>query len=142
MARDLLTARKVESISAPAILKDGGGLRLIATAQGVKRWELWISINGKRRQLGLGKYPEVSLRDARDEADKIRRAARDGIDLRRQRLQQQPRTTTFRQAFEIYFDLKRKQLSNAKHLKQWPSTMERYVFPVFGNAPVAGTHNI
>jgi integrase len=44
---------------------------------------------------------------------------------------------TFRQAFEKYFDHKRKQLSNAKHLKQWPSTMERHVFPVFGDVAVA-----
>jgi hypothetical protein len=32
----------------------------------------------------------------------------------------------FRQAFEAYFELKRQGLSNAKHLAQWPATMETY----------------
>ena len=107
------------------------------TANGTKRWELWISIKGKKRELGLGVFPEVSLKDARDEADKIRRAARDGLDLRMQRLDEETRALTFRQAFEAYFGVKRKQLSNAKHLKQWPSTMETYVFPRSADMPVA-----
>ncbi len=54
-------------------------MRLIVTARGTKRWELWISINGKPRQLGFGAYPDVSLRYARDEADKIRSAAHRGL---------------------------------------------------------------
>lgn len=89
MARYLLTARKIDSESTPGVLKDGDGLRLIVTARGTKRWELWISINGKPRQLGFGAYPDVSLRDARDEADKIRSAAHRGIDPKRHRLQEQ-----------------------------------------------------
>ena len=40
---------------------------------------------------------------------------------------------TFREAFEKYFEKKREQISNAKHLKQWQSTMDAYVFPVIGN---------
>ena len=103
MSKELLTAHKVRAISKPGVYKDGGGLRLIVTAHGKKRWELWISINGKKRQLGLGVFPEVSLTEARDRADEIRRAARNGIDLRLQRLNEQARTVTFRQAFETYF---------------------------------------
>ena len=44
---------------------------------------------------------------------------------------------SFRQAFATYFAVKRKQLPNAKHLQQWPSTMETYVFPVLGDVPIA-----
>ena len=39
--------------------------------------------------------------------------------------------------FEISFAQRQKQLSNAKHLKQWSSTMEAYVFPRIGDVPVA-----
>ena len=85
----------------------------------------------------LASNPEVTLKEARNEADKIRRAARDGIDLRQARLKERAQASTFREAFEIYFEIKGKQLSNAKHLKQWPSAMERYVFPVFGDVPIA-----
>ena len=47
------------------------------------------------------------------------------------------RSVTFKQAFDAYFEIKRKSLSNAKHLAQWPSTMETYVYPRLANRPVA-----
>ena len=141
MAKELLTAHKVRSICKPGVFNDGAGLRLIVKetkCRGLtKRWEIWIPINGKRRELGLGVYPEVSLNDARDEADKIRRAARRGIDLREQRLKERAQACTFREAFDAYFEIKRQQLFNAKHLKQWPRTMEMYVYPYFGDVPVS-----
>ena len=40
------------------------------------------------------------------------------------------------QAFDVFFELKRQGLSNAKHLNQWPATMESYVFPKIGGRPV------
>ena len=52
MAKELLTARKVKAITEAGLYKDGGGLRLVMTARGTRRWELWISINGKKRELG------------------------------------------------------------------------------------------
>jgi integrase len=77
------------------------------------------------------------LKDARDKAERIKQAARDGIDLRSQQVLQRARELKFRQAFEDYFRVKRQQLSNAKHLAQWPSTMDAYVFPFFGDVPVS-----
>ena len=136
MSKELLTAHRLRSASAPGAYKDGGGLRFIITARGTRRWELWLSFNGKRRELGLGVYPQVSLKEAREKAGEIRRAARSGIDPRMQRLVKAS-AITFRQAFDIYFGLKRQQLSNAKHLKQWLSTIESYVYPIFGDVPVA-----
>ena len=63
MAKELLTAHSVRAITKAGVYKDGGGLRLIVTARGTKRWELWISINGRRREQGLGVYPTVSLKE-------------------------------------------------------------------------------
>ncbi len=71
IAKELLTVHKVRSIKTPGAYNDGRGLRLIVTAKGTKRWELWISINRRKRELGLGVFPDVSLQDARDEADRI-----------------------------------------------------------------------
>ena len=62
MAKELLTAHKIRAITNAGIYKDGGGLRLIVTARGTKRWELWISINGKKREFGLGVFPESACR--------------------------------------------------------------------------------
>jgi len=43
----------------------------------------------------------------------------------------------FRDAFEAFFEVRRQQLSNAKHVQQWENTMRDYVFPVIGARPVA-----
>ena len=136
MAKEFLTAHKVQSIRKPGTYLDGGGLRLVVKESGTKRWELWIKIRGRRRQLGLGVYPEVRLQDARDKADEIRRSARDGVDLQAKREAQRAGAVTFREVFETYFARKRQQLGNKKHLKQWPSTMETYVFPLIGHIPI------
>ena len=98
MAKKLLTAHSVRAITIAGVYKDVGGLRLIVTARGMKRWELWISINGRKREQSLGVYPSVSLKNARDEADEIRRAARNGVDLRQQRLYEQARGVSFKEA--------------------------------------------
>jgi integrase len=67
----------------------------------------------------------------------MRRAAKMGRDPAADRQVQVARKVTFRHAFESFFQTKCKGLSNAKHLAQWPSTMEAYVFPVIGNRPVS-----
>lgn len=134
MPTEFLTAHKVRSIREPGFYRDGRGLRLIVTGSGTKRWELWIKVEGRRREFGLGVYPDVTLQDARNKADEIRHAARDGVDVPTKRAAQ--KVVTFRDAFGTCFARRRQQLNNAKHLKQWPRTMETYVFPVIGNVPV------
>jgi integrase len=136
-----LRALTVDKARTPGIYADGGGLNLIITNAGVKRWELRITVGRRRRQLGLGPYPNVSLENARGKAAQIRTAAREGHvgpEIKR------PKTTvpirgfvTFREAFEGYFEMKEQLLTNDKHKAQWRSTMESYVFPTIGRRPVA-----
>ena len=97
---------------------DGGGLRLEVEAGGRRHWALRYTIAGKRRSKGLGSFPLVSLEDAREEADDIRRAARKGQDIAT------TRSVTFRHAFDTVFELRRRKLSNAKHVWQWQASME------------------
>src|SRR5262249_12520178 len=120
----------------PGVHEDGGGLRLVVEPSGARRWVLRLTINGKRHNRALGPYPLVPLDAARDLATDMRRAARDGRDLAEDRRQQAAKATTFKQAFAAYFEVKRQSLSNAKHRKQWPATMETYVFPAIGKKPV------
>ena len=100
------------------------------------------AIGGRRRQLGLGVYPSVSLEDARSKATQIRIGASEGRDVMlEQRRSEQivaaaPRSVTFRDAFDGYFEMKEQQLSNDKHKAQWRSTMQAYVFPTIGKRPV------
>jgi integrase len=138
-----LTALAVDRQRKPGLYADGAGLTLVVTDKGVKRWELRAMAQGRRRQLGLGVYPKVSLEAARRKAAGLRNALRDGDAVPAAR---QPRPAaspdaagpvTFRAAFESYFELKAPQLSNPKHAAQWRSTLETYVFPTIGATPVA-----
>jgi integrase len=130
-----LRAKEIAALK-PGTHEDGGGLRLVVEQSGARRWVLRVTIAGKRRNRGLGPCPLVSLEKARDAALDIRRAAREGRDLTDEQRRERARTVTFREAFDTFFDLSRQGLSNAKHLKQWPATMQTYVFPSIGDRPV------
>ena len=75
-----LTALGINSLSAPGLYSDGGGLNLRIAPGGSKRWVLRLQIDGKRRDLGLGGYPAVSLANARRKAESMREIAADGRD--------------------------------------------------------------
>jgi integrase len=140
--RNRLTALAVEKQSRPGTYADGGGLSLIVTDTVAKKWELRIAVGGRRRQLGLGVYPCVSLEEVRNKATQIRIGASEGRDLMLEQRQSQrsaatpQRLITFQAAFDCYFEMKEQQLSNDKHKAQWRSTMQAYVFPAIGKRRV------
>ena len=59
---------------------DLNGLFLLVESGGSRRWVQRIVIQGKRRDLGLGSYPLVSLAEAREAAADNRKVARAGGD--------------------------------------------------------------
>lgn len=61
-------------------LTDGGGLYLLVKANGSKLWRWRFRLHGREKQMGLGAYPEVKLREARDARDAARLQVRQGID--------------------------------------------------------------
>ena len=60
-----LTAKQVENLTDPGTYEDGGGLRLVIKDSGRKFWVLRFQLNGKRREMGLGGYPQFDLKKAR-----------------------------------------------------------------------------
>lgn len=141
-----LKAAQVKNLTKPGRHNVGGatGLYLSITEAGARSWILCAKVRGNRRYMGLGPYPEVSLAAAREEAHRLRHKIRQGIDpveerrAERQALaQKQSRATTFDESFTRYYQEKvQGELSNAKHIKQWRSTMDRYANPILGNKPV------
>ena len=79
MARHHLTNRSVKAATAPGKYLDGAGLYLIVDRHG-KRWTLFYRWRGKRREMGLGPYPAVSLANAREKAEEARSAVAGGVD--------------------------------------------------------------
>ena len=64
----------------PRKIFDGGGLFLLLTTKGGKWWRLKYRFRRKENQLSLGRYPDVSIAEARELRDKCRRFLADGID--------------------------------------------------------------
>ena len=80
--------------------KRGHGLSLLVSDRGSKRWEQRITVSGRRRALGLGSYPDVSLREARHRALRNRLLVDDGVDPLAQKRVERRRVPTFAEAAE------------------------------------------
>ena len=79
MARHLLTNLSAKAATAHGRYLDGAGLYLIVDRHG-KRWTLFYKWRGKRREMGLGPYPSVSLAKAREKAEEARQSVSEGVD--------------------------------------------------------------
>ena len=139
-----LTALQVAKLSKPGLYGDGGGLTLQITPAGVKSWLHRYMIGGKSFAMGLGPTHTVDLAEARRKALEGRRLLLDGVNPLLARNQQQvaaklaeTNMMTFDQCAEAYIQAKKPSWKNAKHAKQWSSTLKTYASPVFGAAPVA-----
>ena len=75
-----LNPKQVENLTEPGAYGDGDGLRLIVKPTGRKSWVLRFQLAGQRRDMGLGSFPEVSLKNARLEASAMRRQLIGGVD--------------------------------------------------------------
>ena len=59
---------------------DGRDLMLVKRHKEAGKWMLRISVGGKRREMGLGRWPDVSLAEARERASDARKQLREGVD--------------------------------------------------------------
>ncbi|UWQ54992.1 tyrosine-type recombinase/integrase [Leisingera caerulea] len=116
------------------------GLLLQVQQSGARSWLLRYSINGRRREMGLGPYPEVSLAQARAKAAELRsqiRAGRDPIDERQQARKaaaDAARTgKTFSEVLAEYAAEKFSELGSEKYRSQWRATVRNYAEPVLGD---------
>ena len=78
-----LNVKQVEKIireATPGATADGDGLYLKITPAGSASWQFRYQIAGRRRMMGLGSCTQVSLAQARIEADKNRALVKAGID--------------------------------------------------------------
>ena len=75
-----LTAVAVKAATKPGRYQDGQSLQLFVKNSGAQFWVLRIQAGGKRRDVGLGSAATVSLKDARDKADELRKLYKRGAD--------------------------------------------------------------
>lgn len=116
----------------------------LCVAGAARSWILRYSFDGRRRDLGLGGYTDLTLAEAREKALAQRKLILEGIDPIEARREQRDarmaalaRRMTFRQCVTGYIDAHGDGWKNAKHRAQWQSTLETYAGPVIGDLDVA-----
>ncbi len=135
-----LTAVKVKTLSKPGRYGDGNGLYLNVAKGGSKSWVQRITIDGVRRDMGLGGYPVVSLAKAREQATRNRSAVANGINPIVEK--RRATTPTFREAALKVHALNLPTWRNDKHAAQWISTLRTYAFPVIGDMKIDSIRKI
>lgn len=126
-----LSAIKVKALSDPGRYSDGDGLHLYIGKTGSKSWVQRITIDGRRRDVGVGGYPAVSLAQARNRAADNRAAIADGKDPVSDK--RKPEIPTFKEAAYIVHSTSRPRWRNEKHAVSWIQTLERHALPKIGN---------
>jgi integrase len=132
----LLTATAIKAAKKTGRYQDGGGLFLNVTKSGAQSWIVRIQKDGRRRDIGLGGMAKVSLKLARERAALVRSQVECGIDPVAER-KKAGGIPTFREAAALVHAEQKASWRNAKHGKQWLSTLEAYCFPHFGDVSVA-----
>lgn len=128
-----LTAVKVRALTAPGRYADGGGLYLTVDPAGAKRWILRTIIHGRgRTDMGLGSVELVSLAEAREEALRLRKIARQGGDPIVERRKARAGVPTFEMAARAVHGEHAGSWKNEKHAAQWISTLQAHAFPKIG----------
>lgn len=111
------------------------GLHLLVKKNGTKFWVQRITIHSKRRDLGLGSPPTVSLAEAREQALENKRIVRAGGDpLRAKR--EASRIVSFEEATRRAHAELAPTWKSPKEAPAFLNSMEKWVFPSFGQMPV------
>ncbi len=119
---------KIKSLLKPGRYSDGDGLYLNIAKGGSKSWILRAVIEGKRRDIGLGGYPKVSLAEARRRAIEKRRDPHGPS--------KDAKLPTFREAGHETVQANSPRWRHTKTAKNWQGCLSTYVYPVFGNTRI------
>ena len=122
---------------------DGDGLHLHVRVSGDPNWVLRYRLHGRQRDLVMGTYPEVSLKEARERLDAARALIRQGqdpiIERRKGALALRVAATperSFRGAAKALIHSRQGGWKSEKHRIQWEATLEKHAFPVLGELPL------
>ncbi len=119
------------------------GLALQLLPGGGRTWILRTVVGKRRREIGLGGYPEVSLADARAKARALKAEIAKGADPVEERkaargalMASQHRGLLFKDAVDAFLANRTAGFKNEKHKYQWRATLDTYAGPVIGDMTV------
>ena len=129
-----LSATRVRALRNPGRYSDGDGLHLFIHKNGRRSWVHRITVDGRRRDIGLGGYPTVSLAQARKRATDNREAISSGRDPVAEK--HRPAMPTFSEAAYNVHEANKPRWRNGSHTSAWIQTLERHAFPKIGNQKI------
>ncbi len=140
----MLTDIRIKTAKAEAKaykLTDVHGLHLLVNPTGSKFWQLRYRFDGKERLTALGPYPEVSLAEAREKREVLRKQVREGQDPREGKRQKKlerlaAQESTFMLIAKSWFESWSKARS-VRHAVYVQRRLEQDIFPVIGNRSVS-----
>lgn len=117
---------------------DGRGLWLCKRDKSFGKWILRVVVHGRRREMGLGRWPDVSISEAREKADAARKICRDGKDpiFERIRARREIKRLTLKEAIESCFEARKAELKRDGEAGRWMSPLTVHVIPRIGAYPV------
>lgn len=147
---DELTALEVKRLTHPggrgnATFSVGGvtGLQMQITPNGARSWLLRVTIGGRRRKIGLGSYPTISLAAARERAREALEKIAAGMDPVEERKAAQAalraahaRSLTFAEAMEKFAPKKLAEFKSEKQRRLWRNSLEIHAIAILGKMPV------
>lgn len=141
MALTNLQVKNAKTQDKPYSLTDGGGLQLLIPLRGPKTWRFAYRFEGRQKTMTIGKYPDVSLTDARTARDVAKGHLANGVDPadvnKEKKAASKPKATgpTFKDVAIEFHDIW-KSGKNKAHIERVWGRLERDAFPEIGDKPL------
>ncbi len=116
----------------------GEGLYINIKPTGSKLWRFRYSFSKKRNMISLGKYPQVSLKEAKVKQQKFIELLDQGINPSTYKQIQKIKQATEKTFKEVALEwhLKKYDKGNERHSRLILQRMEKYLFPLIGRIPI------
>jgi integrase len=140
-----LSALEVSTLTKPGLFAVGSiaGLHLQVKDSGARSWILRKKIGQRRSDIGLGGFPDTSLKQARIRAREIDDQIRSGIDPLAARREvatalklATAKALTFEEAAKACFATKSSEFKNLKHKNDWLNSVVTYASRTLGKLPI------
>lgn len=134
---NVLTQMKAKSLG-KGKYADGKGLWLVKSRPEAGKWIVRLVVSGRRREMGLGPWPDVTIAEARERAAVARRRLRDGADPVQERQQQRHKAhrLTVAEAVQGCFEARQAELKNDGKAGRWLSPLKLHVLPKIGKLAI------
>jgi hypothetical protein len=133
--------RRSKPAEKPYKLSDTGGLHLLVSPAGSRLWRWKYRFDGSEKLMALGRYPEISLADARERRDAARKRLANGVDPMAERMAEKTAVKlatahTFEKIAELWLELWHGNKSE-RHVSTTRNHLKANVYPVLGARPFA-----